>query len=166
MLKRILLLYNRIVRALVFGLAVISGAAILLMIAVTCTDIIMRIWGSALPGSYDIIRVSSIVAISFGLSYTSAVKGHVAIEFFFQKLSGRARVVFDTLIRLISFALFVIMGLRCIQYGLDLHASGQVTDSLKIPLFWLPFCLAFNFFVLALVFVDSIMHPGKETIKP
>jgi TRAP-type C4-dicarboxylate transport system permease small subunit len=136
------------------------------MIGVTCIDVIFRIFGTALKGSYDVIRLTSIVILTTGLAYTTAVKGHVAIEYFFQKFSTRVRIVIDTVIRFIGIVLFSLLGVQSIIYGNSLLRAGEVTATLKIPVFWVPYTMAFSFFVLSLIILNNLLHPGKETIKP
>ena len=53
------------------------------MMLVTCVDIVLRKLGHPFPGAYDITKMAAAVTISCALPYTTAVKGHVAVEFFF-----------------------------------------------------------------------------------
>ena len=158
--------YLRALRAVVLALAAVSGLAILAMIAVTCADVALRAFGRPLTGAFDIVRVGGAVAIACALPYTTAVKGHVSIEFFFHKLSRRNRIIVDTSWRLLAIALFVFMCRRCILYGNSMHRSGEVTLTLQVPLFWTLYVLAFACGVNALVVLHNMLHPNREMIKP
>ena len=63
-------------------------------------------------------------------------------------------------------ALFFVLGYQSIIYGNRLREAGQVTMTLQVPLFWVPYLIAFSSFVVVLVIFDNLLHPGKEMIKP
>lgn len=159
-------LYARIVRALVYALVVTAAAGILAMMTVTCVEIVLRIFGKSLTGVLDIVKICGAISTAGALPYTTACKGHVAIEFFFQKLSRPLRAVVDALSRLCVLGLFGFLAFECVQYGMALRDRGQVTPTLQVPEFWVPFVLAASCSVVCLVKVYHLFHPGKELIKP
>jgi TRAP-type C4-dicarboxylate transport system permease small subunit len=153
-------------RFLVRTLAIVAGFAILVMIGVTLTDIILRIFKSGIKGAYDIVRVAGVVSISCGLPYLTAVKGHIAIEFLYQHFSRAGRIVLDTLFRIITLGLFGFLIYFSIEYGISFIESGQVMPTLKIPMFWIPFVIGFNCLLMLFIVFYHLIHPGKEMIKP
>lgn len=158
--------YTACLRALVLVLAGISGLSILGMIGVTCVDVLMRVFGGGLVGSYDLVKILGGIAIASSLPYTTAVKGHVAIEYFFQKLGRNGRIVVDTICRLLVITLFAVITWQCVIYGARLYSSHEVSLTLQIPLFWVAYVLAFCAGVTILVKVHNLLHPGREMIKP
>lgn len=158
--------YVRFLRRIVSALGVVAGLAVVAMIAVTCVDVVGRLFGWPLKGAYDIVMILGTVTIGGGLPYTTGCKGHVAIEFFWQRLSRRGRIVVDTLSRLITISMFSFLTWRFIQYGAELRASGQGTATLGWPVFWLAWLMALCTGVMTLVILYHLMHPGKELMKP
>lgn len=162
-------IYSRYVvalRWLVSALAVVAGIAIAAMIVVTCIDVVGRRFGHPLKGTYDIVEILGAVIIAGGLPYTTGCKGHVAIEFFFQRLSRLGRIIVDTFVRMITIPMFSFLTWRFIHYGLEIKASGQGTSTMGWPIFWLPWWLALCCGVMVLVILYHLMHPGKELMKP
>ena len=98
--------------------------------------------------------------------YTTAVKGHVAVEYFFHKMSHRGRMVTDVIVRLLGMGLFGCLVWRNIIYGTMLKHNGVVSMTLQLPVFWLPYLAAFSFGVMVLVIFYNMTHPGREMIKP
>lgn len=143
-----------------------SGVAVLVMILVTCLDVVIRAFGGALTGSYDIVRVAGAMAIAFALPYTTAVKGHVAVEFFFHKLNRPGRVVVDSICRVLVIGLFVVLAWQCVKYGNTLRRNGEVSLTLQLPLFWVPYVISAALSVTVLVKIHNLLHPGREMIKP
>ena len=153
-------------RFLVYALAVLSGLCILAMMCITCVDILFRLGGYPLKGCYDLVRIFGALTIAGALPYTKAVKGHVAIEYFFLKLHRRGRIVIDSLSRLVIMALFGTFAWQCLLYGNALKRSGEVSLTLGVPLFWLSYIIAFSLGLTMLVTLHNLLHPGREMIKP
>lgn len=163
---KLLLCCDKTLRALVYLLAVVSGLATLTMIVVTMADVLLRKTPWPIIGAYDIVEIAGGVAVAAALPYTTAVKGHVAIEFFYHKLARRGRLFFDVFLRLLSMTLFGFAAWKFIDYGQSLRTANQVSQTLQIPIFWLPWLFAFCFGVMVLVILHNMLHPGKEMIKP
>jgi TRAP-type C4-dicarboxylate transport system permease small subunit len=158
--------YSRLIRLLVVGLAGVSGLGVLLMMTVVCLDVILRQCGRPIPGSFDIVKLIGAVTITCALPYTTAVKGHVAIEYFFHKLGHRGRIVLDTFARLVGMALFSLLAWQSVISGTAMWRSGEVTPTIQLPTFWVLYVTAFACAVVVLVILHNLLHPGKEMIKP
>ncbi len=159
-------LWQRLLRRLVLALALLAGAGTVAMMLVTCADIVARAFGHPLKGSYDIVRLLSLVTLSCALPYTTAVKGHVAVEFFFNKLPAPARLAVDSVMRLLTIGLFVLLAVQGVRYGQSLRASGEVMLTLGWPIHWASFVMAFGCAVSALVVLQHLLHPRKVFMAP
>jgi len=159
-------LYNMALRGVVMGLAGVSGLSVLAMILVTCVDVFARAIGHSLTGSFDVVRIAGALAVACALPYTTAVKGHVAVEYFFQKLGRRGRVVVDTLSRALIMLLLAIIAWQFFKYGQTLRRTGEVSLTLQIPMFWVADVIAVTLAVTVLVKIHNLLHPGREMIKP
>ncbi len=159
-------LYHRALRALVRALAYVAGASLMLMVLVTSADVILRKFSLSLTGAYDIVRIAAALTIAAALPYTTAIKGHVAIEYFFHKLGRRGRAVVDALMRLGGMALFGLLAWGCVDYGNSLRAKGEVSMTLQLPIFWVPYVLAVSCGLVVLIKVYHVTHPGKPMLKP
>jgi TRAP-type C4-dicarboxylate transport system permease small subunit len=138
----------------------------MLMMAITVVDVLLRLFGIGITGAYDLVRVCGAIAVSCALPYLTAVKGHIAIEFFYHKLSRRGRIVLDTLFRLLSLLIFGTLAWRVFLHGLSLLKTGEVFPNLGIPVFWIPMVISLNCVLMMVVFVYHLLHPGREYIKP
>ncbi|MFW5870646.1 MAG: TRAP transporter small permease [Candidatus Sumerlaeota bacterium] len=166
MWSRLAQIYHSGLRNFVIGLMAASGLAVLGMMAVTCIDVVGRMFGHPLKGSIDIVSLLGGVAIACALPYTTAVKGHVAIEYFFHKLHRIGRIVVDTMVRLVAILLFGLLAWRNVHYGLSFMESRQVTPTLQLPLFWLPWLISICCLAVVLVIFYNLTHPGRTMIKP
>jgi TRAP-type C4-dicarboxylate transport system permease small subunit len=166
MLKKVISVYDGLLKTVVLFLAGIAAMSVMAMIAVTCVDVVMRIFRNPILGSFDMIRIAGMISIACALPYTTAVKGHVAIEFLHHRLSRLGRTILDVFVHSSIMVMFVFLGIRLIDYGSALHKAGQVSATLQIPMFWIPYVISLSCFVTVLVTLHILLHPGKEMIKP
>lgn len=135
-------------------------------ILIVCSDVILRALDHPFQGGYDLVRITGTLTIVCALPLTTAVKGHVAIEYFFRKLNRVGRICVDSLMRLIMILAFSLTAWECIHYGHRLLKTQQVSDTIEIPLFWVPWVMAFAFGLTALIVCFHLLHPGKEMLRP
>ena len=160
--------YNRVVRVIVYALLAVSGAGVLAIMLVTCADVILRLRWINRPfiGAYDIVKILGALSLASALPYTTAVKGHVAIEYFFHKLNHRGRIAVDSVMRILTMVLFAFLAWRSVLYGLDFRRTGQVSQTLQFPVFWVPYVIGLCCAIVVLVVGHSLLHPDREMIKP
>ena len=158
--------WQRVLRRLVLWLAFVAGAGVVAMMLVTCVDIAARAFGHPLKGSYDIVRVLSLITLSCALPYTTAVKGHVAVEFFFNKFPLPVRLVVDSIMRLLMIGFLLLLCVQGVKYGISLRSSGEVMLTLGWPIYWTSFVMAFGCAVSALVVLEHLRHPRKVFMSP
>ena len=150
---------------LVWGMTFVSGVALAAMILVVCCDVAMRTAGYPVKGAYDVVRVAGAVTIACSLPLTTAMKGHVAVEYFFQKLSRAGRVAVDSVMRALMIAVFIFAAYECVGYGNRFLRNSEVTSTIELPVFWVPWLMAISFGVTALVVVFHLFYPGREMVK-
>ena len=143
--------YLRLVDGLVAASAALAGAGIVTMMAVTTADVVLRAAGAPLAGAYDVVTIAGCIALACALPYTAAVKGHVAVQYFVQALGRTGSAIVETAMRLLAVTLFAVLAYRSALYGYRLAQVGEVTPTLRIPMFWMPYVIAFACGVVTLV---------------
>jgi len=150
---------------LCYGMTGLACLGMMTSILVVCVDVTLRVAGHPLKGAYDIVRLAGAVTIACALPLTTAVKGHVAIEYFFRKLNRVSRLVVDSLMRLVMIGCFLLAAYECVGYGNRFLRNGQVTDTIEIPMFWVPWLMAAAFGLTAVIVVFHLVYPGREIIR-
>ncbi|MBU4426203.1 MAG: TRAP transporter small permease subunit, partial [Proteobacteria bacterium] len=83
-------------------------AAMLLMMVITCIDVVgAKVFLWPLLGAIDIVMLSQIVAISFAASMSLILGRHIRVEFFFNLLPRRAQAVINSFVLLLGSGLFI-----------------------------------------------------------
>jgi len=158
--------YGKAIRALVYIMAALSAVSLLFIVVIVMADVIGRFLGSGIQGSTDYIRLAGAVVMGGALRYTTAVKGHIAVELIFRRIGKWGKLIVDTISRILMLCLFIFIVIYLVKYGQSLYRSGEVTPTVQLPIYWVPFWLAASFGVTSLVKIYHILRPGKELIKP
>lgn len=165
-LQQVNKIYTDTLRAAVMLLAGVTGFCIMAMVLLTSADVIMRLFGRPIIGVFDLVRVLGALAMAAALPYTTALKGHVAIEYFFQKLNRTGRILVDTVVRILGIGLFAMLAWESVRIGTNLKERGEVTATLQLPIFWVSWVIGLCCVLVMLVILYNVLHPGKELVNP
>ena len=140
---------------------VIAGIAITFIMLLTVLDVILRSFRMPITGAYELVAFSGAIVVGFALPLTSFVRGHIYVDFLVLKLSPRARTICNVLTRCLGMCLFFLIGWNLFKVGMDLHKSGEVSMTLKLPYYPVAYGVASCCFVQCLVMVADIVKISK-----
>ena len=120
----------------------VASVSVIIMMFLTCADVILRYFRCPIPGTYEMVGLLGSIFVSFSLAKTSLDNGHIAVDFFFQKLPMPARRVIESTNILISTVLFGFITWYSFFYAIDLKRTGEVSMTLQIPVY--PFVLGIS----------------------
>jgi TRAP-type C4-dicarboxylate transport system permease small subunit len=135
----------------------IAGIALTAMMLLTVVDVLLRAVSFPFVGTFEIISLLMGVVVSFGIPQVSLDKGHVYMEFLIERLSSRNRNLLNTFTRILCIILFVCVAYNMIRLGVRFHASGEVSPTIRIPFYPLPFAVSICCFLESFVFVSDIV---------
>lgn len=122
----------------------IGLAGILVMMVVTCVDVVgAKVFKRPVLGSIDIVMLCQIVAISFACSMTQLVGRHIKVEFFFFFLPRLVQRVVNSIIHLIGIGLFIVIIWRLFVLGHSFQTFGEYSMTIYIPYY--PFAYGIGF---------------------
>ncbi|HEY0878657.1 MAG TPA: TRAP transporter small permease [Zeimonas sp.] len=113
------------------ALAGVAGVALIAMMLFTVADMVLRGVGRPVAGSYEVIGWLSATAMALALGYSQLHRGHVAIDLVVQRMGPRTRAIVEALTSLASLLLFVAVAWYVGRYGMVLHQSGSLSETLK-----------------------------------
>jgi TRAP-type C4-dicarboxylate transport system permease small subunit len=138
-------------------LTFVGGTALSLMMFLTVADVIMRAAGRPILGTYEMVALMLALVIGFTIPTVSLDRGHVYMEILLDRLSIRNKALMNTLTRILCLVLFIVIGYNLIMVGNELHASGEVSSTLKIPFFPIAYGVGVCCFIECLVFIFDIV---------
>ncbi len=150
--------YLRIVTKLSNIMYACAGVMLSFMMVLTVADVVLRYLGRPIPGTYELVGLSGAVVIGFAIPYTSLVRGHIFVEFLIDRFEkGRREVVLMTT-KILILLLFIGFGTYLFRTGMDMAASGEVTQILRIPFYPVVYAMGVCCFIECLVMVSDIMR--------
>lgn len=147
---------NRVLGKLSKMLNVVGGTALTFMMVLTVADVLMRAFGRPILGAYEIVSLLLCVVIGFGIPRVSMDRGHIYMEFIVERLPKRARAVMNTITRLTGIVLFAIIGYNLFRLGNEFYTTGEVSPTISIPFFPVPYAIGVCCFIECFVFIADI----------
>ena len=135
----------------------VGGAALVFIVVLTVIDVILRTFRRPILGAYEIVAFSGAIVILFSLPLTSWMRGHIYVDFFILGFSQRVRTVFNIATRVLVSCLFFLFGWNMLKYGMDLHRSGEVSPTLKMPFYPIVYAVGICCFVQCLVSLCDLL---------
>ena len=141
----------------------IAAIALTLMIAITVVDVFLRTIGHAVVGAYEVIgMICAPFVIGLAIPLSSWNKKHVAMDIVVSRLSSVGRNTFFVVTRVICILLFFFMGYNLLSVASVFRTSGEVTQMLHIPFYWVTYSVAIACFVECIVFICDIIRLSLE----
>ncbi|MBU2234613.1 MAG: TRAP transporter small permease [Proteobacteria bacterium] len=147
------------------GFNVVAGAAVILMMVLTCADVVLRLLRQPITGTYEIVGFLGTVIVSFSLAFTSLEKGHIAVELLVEKLPRRMQVGIEAVTSLIGAALFSLITWQSLVYAADIRQSGEVSVTLTMPIYPFIYGIAAGSGLLCLVLLSECLRSAVRTAK-
>jgi TRAP-type C4-dicarboxylate transport system permease small subunit len=136
---------------------VIAGVALTAMMLLTVIDVLLRATSFPFVGTFEIVSLLMGIVIAFGIPQVSLDKGHVYMEFLVERLSSRNRNLVNTFTRILCIVLFACVAYNMIKIGARFRASGEVSPTIKIPFYPLPYAVSVCCFLECFVFISDIV---------
>ena len=153
--------FDRLNHKISFGVEWIGLAGLLLMMAITCIDVIgAKVFKTPFPGALDIVMISQLLAVAFAVAGSLLLGRHVEVDFFVPLLPRTLQAVIDSFICLCCLLLFAVISWRLFVYGYSMQTANEVSPTIRIPLYGfaygagascIPVCLVYlHRFILSL----------------
>ena len=141
----------------------IAGIALTLMIAVTVVDVFLRTIGHAVVGAYEVIgMICAPFVVGFAIPLSSWNRKHVAMDIVVSRLSLAGQNTFFVVTRIICILLFFFIGYNLVSVASVFRTSGEVTQMLHIPFYWVTYSVAIACFIECIVFICDIIRIAQE----
>jgi TRAP-type C4-dicarboxylate transport system permease small subunit len=158
-------IYKRFVQKFVLIMRNISGTAIMMMLFLTCADIIMRFFRMPIRGVYDLVSFLGAITVSFGIAHTSLENGHVAVSVIVNKFPERSQAFIRTVVNFLSIGLFAVISWQSFRYATDLWASGELSPTVELPYYPIVYGIAFSTAVVCLVLFGAFAENLVKVLR-
>lgn len=139
------------------SLSVVSGVAATCVMLLTVVDVLGRAVNHPIVGSYEMIALMGAILIGFSMPYTTTSGSHVFMEMLIKKLPKQVATGMNVATRLLCIALFAVAGVNVFRFARELALAGEVSPTLKIPIYPFTYIFGICCFLQCLVFVFAIV---------
>jgi TRAP-type C4-dicarboxylate transport system permease small subunit len=134
-----------------------GGFLLVGMMALTCADVIGRLFGHPILGAVELVVAMATLAIGMGLPFTHQASGHVGVEIVVRLFSARTQTIIELCTGTLSFLLFAIVTWRMFVYARTLQNTGEETVNLALPLFIFIYALSGCLVVFTLTILRDML---------
>lgn len=158
--------FVRFVKGFSSTLNIFAGTALILMTALVCIDVVLRIFSHSILGAYEIVGFLGAIVSAFALPQTTLDKKHVSVEVLINHFPVHFKRTTRILADLLALCLFGFITYAGIAYGYDLKVSHETSMTIRLPVFPVLYGIAFSSFAVMLVYLrDLILLFKKEKAK-
>jgi len=158
--------FVRFVKGFSSTLNIFAGIALILMTALVCIDVVLRIFSHSILGAYEIVGFLGAIVSAFALPQTTLDKKHVSVEVLINHFPVHFKRTTRILADLLALCLFGFITYAGIAYGYDLKVSHETSMTIRLPVFPVLYGIAFSSFAVMLVYLrDLILLFKKEKAK-
>lgn len=134
----------------------VGGVILVVMMLLTVIDVVLRVWGRPITGTYELVAVSGAMVIGFAIPQTTRENAHIAVDILIYGQSKLFKDVFFVGTKLLGVVLFLVLAYFLYKKGNHLLAQGDVSQTLQIPAYPVAYVMAFCFFVESVVLLFEI----------
>ena len=132
---------GRLLHVLCDVCAVIGGAVLIAMAAMTVVSVIGRtFFDSPILGDVELVQLGLAVCVATFLPYTQFRSANIIVDFFTTGASAAAQRRMDALGVLLYTAVLALVTWRVAVGGIDIYAAGERSMLMDLPL-WIPYLL-------------------------
>ncbi len=143
----------------------IAGGGLVLMMLLTCADVVMRSAGRPIPGTFEIVGFLGVIIAAFAIAYTQVLGGHIAIDYLVVRLSRRRQSIIRCITSLAGAGLFALIAWQSYLFAGNLWASGEVSPTEKIPFFPFVYGLALACLPVSLLLLLDFFKSLAQAVR-
>jgi TRAP-type C4-dicarboxylate transport system permease small subunit len=146
-------------------LNILSGIILVLMMGLVFVNVVFRAVWEPILGTYEFTGFLASLTITFALAHCASNKGHIAITIVADRLPPRVQAILNSLVAILSTALYAVIAWQCVKYAIGMIETGEVSLALAIPFYPFIFAVAFGLFILALILLNDVIKSIGEIFK-
>ena len=149
--------FEKAVNCLSKWLEKIAQGAMVLMMLLVCANIITRLFGQPIVGTYEFVMLLGVV-LSLGLAYCAVTKGHIFIGVVLERFSQRTQAAINSITGILGVGIFALAARQCAVYATDTWRSGALSPTMQLPAYILIYVLAFSCLMMCLVLLVGLLR--------
>ncbi len=134
-------------------------AAVMIIIV---SNVIYRVFGGIIAGTYDLVETITVLVASFALTNTEYARKHTNVDMLTTLMKRKTQIWLEQFCNVISFVYWLVICYATIRVTVDKAQVGEVTDLLKISIIPFRGIWCFALFMMAVIVIYNIYRNFKE----
>ena len=159
------MILSKITELLNKTLTFLAGLILIVMVLLTCANIVFRMFWVPISGTYELMGFSGALLTAFALAYTQVKKGHISVDVLVNVFPQKAQWVLSAINNGMCFIFFMLAGWQLAIKANTLRTTGEVTETLRIIYYPFTYAVALGCVVLALILLTDFLRqiiPSEE----
>ena len=141
----------------------VATAMLVAMFAINCLDIVgSEFFNHPFPGVVEVTGYLMSMLIPAAAAQVLLEAQHVRIEIVTSRLPASVKSVIDRLISLGLCCLFALISWKMFAYGMDRQKSGEYSDTLQLPFYYVIYFVALAFVPFCLALLRNFLSAARE----
>jgi len=137
----------------------LAGFCIVLMMLLIVSNIILRaVFKHPLVGTIDFVNILIALTIGLSIAYCAVQDGHIAIEFFVDKMPVSVAAAIELIINLVTLIFWGFAAWYMLGFAQSMNANGQVAATSQIPLSPVAYIIALGLMAICLVILSQLVN--------
>jgi len=141
----------------------IGGAALLIMMGISCANMFLRPFGVPLKGAYELAGFLGALTIALPLGYAQITRAHISVDILASQFSKRTQKIMNTISSFLSMIFFALVAWQVFVFATTIWKRSETSETLRIIYYPFVYTVAFCCALLALVlFIDFVKLLAPE----
>lgn len=149
---------NKLVEKVCYLMDYGARVAVAAIMFVTTANVIMRLFGSSLKGSIEIIQYLNALGVGLAVALCAFQGGHVAVTFFTDKLAPKLQQLVAVIVELLVACFLGILTWQLVLYGNGSQQAGEVALTTGMPIYPVVYLVTAGIAVYLLVVINNLVQ--------
>lgn len=140
----------------------VGGTALVLMMLLTVSDVILRIFWKPILGTYELVSLTGALVVGFAIPKTSLDDAHVYVDFLVTGGPPKIRKTFRLITKFFGFVLFFLLAVYIIRKGGELYSANEVSLTLHVPLYPVAYALGLCSIAECMVLLVQMVEIARD----
>ncbi|MCX8118587.1 MAG: TRAP transporter small permease [Desulfobacterota bacterium] len=135
-----------------------GAIALILLTAIACLNMFMRIVGSPFKGAYELVGFFGALVVALPLGYAQINRAHIAVDILTRRYSRKTLRWVNAFNSLVCSVLFVLVAWQTGAYGTAIWKRGETSETLRIIYFPFVYVVGLCCLVLAFILLTDVFN--------
>jgi TRAP-type C4-dicarboxylate transport system permease small subunit len=140
----------------------IGTLALAAVMMIIVANVILRVFGGIIAGTYDLVETITVLVASFALTNCEMAKKHTNVDMLIVLMKDKPRIWLEQFCNLISLAYWITIAYATIRVTIDKAAIGESTDLLKVSIIPFRGIWSFALVLMAVLVIYNIYRNFRE----